>query len=91
MKCDTAFDLMTDPHVIARDIVTTVDDEDFGRMKMQNVMFRMSATPGGIDWTGHEQSRGWYSVFKSRPSFRPLLTERMEVIMPPKHYDQPDF
>ncbi|WP_114520822.1 glutathione S-transferase family protein [Altererythrobacter sp. ZODW24] len=41
---------------------------------------------GGIDWAGHEQSRGWYSVFKSRPSFRPLLSERMEVIQPPSHY-----
>ena len=26
---------------------------------------------GGIDWLAHEQARGWYSVFKSRPSFRP--------------------
>ena len=41
---------------------------------------------GGIDWTGHEQTRGWYSVFKSRPSFRPLLSERMDVIKPPAHY-----
>ena len=41
---------------------------------------------GGIDWTGHEQARGWYSVFKSRPSFRPLLSERMDVIKPPSHY-----
>lgn len=41
---------------------------------------------GGIDWSAHEQARGWYSVFKSRPSFRPLLSERMEVIQPPSHY-----
>jgi glutathione S-transferase len=41
---------------------------------------------GGLDWTGHEQAKGWYSVFKSRPSFRPLLAERMEVIQPPSHY-----
>ena len=41
---------------------------------------------GGIDWTGHEEARGWYAVFKSRPSFRPLLTERMDVIKPPAHY-----
>lgn len=41
---------------------------------------------GGIDWSGHEPSRGWYSVLKSRPSFRPLLAERMEVIQPPAHY-----
>lgn len=41
---------------------------------------------GGLDWSGHEQARSWYSVIKSRPSFRPLLTERMEVIQPPSHY-----
>jgi len=41
---------------------------------------------GGIDWSGHEQAQSWYSVFKSRPSFRPLLSERMDVIQPPSHY-----
>ena len=41
---------------------------------------------GGIDWSNHEQARSWYSVFKSRPSFRPLLAERMDVIQPPSHY-----
>jgi len=41
---------------------------------------------GGIDWSGHEPARGWYLVMKSRPSFRPLLSERMEVIHPPSHY-----
>ncbi|KEO85400.1 glutathione S-transferase [Erythrobacter sp. JL475] len=45
---------------------------------------------GGIDWTGHEQTRGWYAVFKSRPSFRPLLSERMDAIKPPEHYAQVD-
>jgi len=46
---------------------------------------------GGIDWRGHKQTVDWYAVMKSRPSFRPLLGERMEVIMPPPHYDKPDF
>ena len=45
---------------------------------------------GGIDWSSHEQARGWYSVFKSRPSFRPLLAERMDVIQPPSHYADVD-
>ena len=45
---------------------------------------------GGIDWTDHEQTRGWYAVFKSRPSFQPLLTERMDSIRPPDHYGQID-
>jgi len=46
---------------------------------------------GGIEWRGHKQTTDWYSVMKSRPSFRPLLTERMEVISPPAHYDKVDF
>jgi glutathione S-transferase len=46
---------------------------------------------GGIDWVGHEQTKRWYAGFKSRPSFRPLLSERMEVIVPPPHYEKPDF
>jgi glutathione S-transferase len=46
---------------------------------------------GGLDWRGHKQTTDWYSVMKSRPSFRPLLGERMEVIAPPPHYDKVDF
>ena len=45
---------------------------------------------GGIDWASHEQARGWYYAIKSRPSFRPLLSERMEVIQPPAHYGDID-
>lgn len=46
---------------------------------------------GGIDWAGHQQTKAWYQMFKSRPSFRPLLSERMEVIAPPAHYEKVDF
>ena len=41
---------------------------------------------GGIDWAGHEGARGWYRVMKSRPSFRPLLSDKMEGLPPPRHY-----
>ncbi|MDB5716690.1 MAG: glutathione S-transferase [Sphingomonas bacterium] len=46
---------------------------------------------GGIDWRGHDEARQWYAGMKSRPSFRPLLSERMEVITPPDHYDKVDW
>lgn len=46
---------------------------------------------GGVDWRGHKQTLDWYCGMKSRPSFRPLLAERMEVIAPPPHYDKVDF
>ncbi|MBY0519662.1 MAG: glutathione S-transferase family protein [Sphingomonas sp.] len=46
---------------------------------------------GGIDWKGHEQTARWYRGLKSRPSFRPLLSERMDGISPPSYYDDVDF
>lgn len=46
---------------------------------------------GGIDWKNHEETARWYAGMKSRPSFRPLLSERMEGIAPPAHYDDVNF
>src|SRR3546814_14247838 len=46
---------------------------------------------GGIDWTGHDQTKGWYSGLKSRPRFRPPPAERMGLVRPPKSYDAVDF
>jgi crotonobetainyl-CoA:carnitine CoA-transferase CaiB-like acyl-CoA transferase len=45
-------DVMADPQVKALEAITTVDDEDLGPIKMQNVMFRMLGTPGHIRWSG---------------------------------------
>ena len=36
--------LMEDPQVKAIDAITTIQDEDLGPLKMQNVMFRLSQT-----------------------------------------------
>jgi crotonobetainyl-CoA:carnitine CoA-transferase CaiB-like acyl-CoA transferase len=47
-----AAQLAEDPQVIARDMVTTVDDPDLGAMRMQNTLFRLSESPGKIRWTG---------------------------------------
>ncbi|MGV9338318.1 CaiB/BaiF CoA transferase family protein [Streptomyces sp. NPDC003688] len=45
-------DVFTDPQYLALDTVTTVADPDLGPLKMQNVLFRLSATPGAIRWAG---------------------------------------
>jgi crotonobetainyl-CoA:carnitine CoA-transferase CaiB-like acyl-CoA transferase len=45
-------DVMADPQVKALEAITTVEDEELGPIKMQNVMFRMLRTPGRIRWTG---------------------------------------
>ena len=44
--------LMNDPHVLDRHCITTVDDEDLGPIKMQNLMLRMLGTPGAINFAG---------------------------------------
>ncbi len=45
-------ELMEDPQIVARDAITQVDDPDLGPVRMQNLLFRMSATPGAIRFTG---------------------------------------
>jgi len=44
--------VMTDPQYQALDTITTVDDPELGPLRMQNVLFRLSATPGAIRWPG---------------------------------------
>ncbi|MFD9317363.1 CaiB/BaiF CoA transferase family protein [Streptomyces sp. NPDC060053] len=45
-------DVMEDPQYQALDTITAVDDPELGRIRMQNVLFRLSSTPGAIRWTG---------------------------------------
>jgi crotonobetainyl-CoA:carnitine CoA-transferase CaiB-like acyl-CoA transferase len=44
--------LMNDPQVLFRDIITTVEDEDLGSLRMQNLMVRLTGTPGRIRFPG---------------------------------------
>jgi crotonobetainyl-CoA:carnitine CoA-transferase CaiB-like acyl-CoA transferase len=44
--------VMDDPQYLALGSIASVDDPDLGTVRMQNVMFRMSDTPGEIRWTG---------------------------------------
>ena len=55
--------LVNDPHVIARETLTTVDDEDLGPVKMQNLIFRLGDTPGGIRWAGRRLGQDNEAVF----------------------------
>ncbi|HET9382235.1 MAG TPA: CoA transferase [Streptomyces sp.] len=45
-------DVLADPQYEALRSVTTVDDPELGPLRMQNVLFRLSATPGAIRWAG---------------------------------------
>jgi crotonobetainyl-CoA:carnitine CoA-transferase CaiB-like acyl-CoA transferase len=47
-----ARDIVEDPHIRETGMITEVDDPDLGPLLMHNVMWRMSATPGRIRFTG---------------------------------------
>jgi glutathione S-transferase len=46
---------------------------------------------GEIDWREHNAAREWYTRVKSRPSFRPLLADRVRGLTPVSHYADLDF
>lgn len=46
---------------------------------------------GEIEWADYPQAKDWYQRVKSRPSFRPLLADRIRNLAPVAHYADLDF
>ncbi|MGF1561935.1 MAG: glutathione S-transferase family protein [Geminicoccaceae bacterium] len=46
---------------------------------------------GDVPWETYPEAKEWYGKVKSRPSFQPLLRDRVVGIKPPIHYDDLDF
>ena len=46
---------------------------------------------GEIPWNDFPEAKAWYGRLKSRPSFRPLLMDRVPGINPPDSYANLDF
>jgi succinyl-CoA--D-citramalate CoA-transferase len=51
-KVFTAADMVEDPHYAARENVVEVEDPEIGPFPMQNVVPRLTETPGEVRWTG---------------------------------------
>ena len=45
-------EMLVDEHFAARQAIVWVDSPDFGSVPMQNVVPKLSATPGAIEWSG---------------------------------------
>jgi crotonobetainyl-CoA:carnitine CoA-transferase CaiB-like acyl-CoA transferase len=56
-------EIMADPQYEALGSIASIDDPDLGTIKMQNVMFRMSDTPGRILWAGRGLGEDNRAVF----------------------------
>ncbi|MCD2498657.1 MULTISPECIES: CaiB/BaiF CoA-transferase family protein [Microbacterium] len=54
--------VVADPQYTALGTVTRVADPDFGDVAMQNVLFRLSRTPGSIRWTGRAHGADTHEV-----------------------------
>jgi crotonobetainyl-CoA:carnitine CoA-transferase CaiB-like acyl-CoA transferase len=48
----SAEDLAQDPHILARDMIITVEDAELGPIRMQGVVPKMSETPGEVRHAG---------------------------------------
>lgn len=46
---------------------------------------------GEVEWRDYPAARDWYVRLKSRPSFRPLLSDRAAGLSPVSHYADLDF
>lgn len=55
--------IMEDPQYAALGSIASVEDPDLGTVRMQNVMFRMSDTPGEIRWAGRGLGEDNVEVF----------------------------
>jgi len=58
--------LMNDPQVEALEAITTIEDEDLGPLRMQNVMFRLQETPGRIRFGGRGLGQDNGDVYQER-------------------------
>ena len=46
---------------------------------------------GDVPWAEDETAKNWYARMKSRPSFRPLLADRLRGMVPAEAYADLDF
>jgi glutathione S-transferase len=46
---------------------------------------------GEVSWEKFPEAQDWYARIKSRPSFRPLLKDRIAAFSPASHYTNLDF
>jgi glutathione S-transferase len=46
---------------------------------------------GDVPWDAHPRAKDWYARIKSRPAFRPLLSDHVAGVRPPRHYADLDF
>jgi crotonobetainyl-CoA:carnitine CoA-transferase CaiB-like acyl-CoA transferase len=70
-------DIFEDAQYKALDTITTVSDDDFGPLRMQNVLFRLSRTPGSIRFTGRAHGADTDAVLQDELALGKLEIDRL--------------
>jgi crotonobetainyl-CoA:carnitine CoA-transferase CaiB-like acyl-CoA transferase len=70
---------MGDPQIKALDAITTIKDEDLGPLRMQNVMFRLSDSPGSIRFAGRRLGQDNEQVYGERLGLDPARIAQLRA------------
>jgi glutathione S-transferase len=46
---------------------------------------------GEVPWEEFPKAKSWYAALKTRPSFKPLLADRLPGVPPPPIYAELEF
>ena len=57
-------DVIADPQFQALQTITEIADPALGTIKMQNVLYRLSETPGQLKWTGREKGADTRAILR---------------------------
>jgi crotonobetainyl-CoA:carnitine CoA-transferase CaiB-like acyl-CoA transferase len=69
--------LVNDPHIKATEMLTTVEDDDLGPLKMQNLTFHLAQTPGRIRFSGRGLGQDNEEVYCARLGLDPVRVARL--------------
>jgi formyl-CoA transferase len=70
-------EMLEDPQFAAREAIIETDHPVFGRLKMQNVFPKLSATPGGVRWAGPSLGEHTEAVLRERAG---CTAERIQAL-----------
>lgn len=72
-------DILDDEHFQAREAILSVDDEDLGEARVQNVFPKFSDTPGNVEYLGPEKGEYNEEVYGDVLDYDQKLLERLEA------------
>jgi crotonobetainyl-CoA:carnitine CoA-transferase CaiB-like acyl-CoA transferase len=74
-------DIFEDEQFQALDTITTVNDPDLGPLRMQNVLYRLSGTPGRIRWTGRKRGADTRAVLEECNALAAISADQWDLLI----------